>query len=78
MLVKGRRAADVRRAGESVTIAEDTVFVAGYARSETAYDVVVENGSGSGKYRYNDAVTAVANAAEAGKSSRIGRRTGRW
>ncbi len=54
-------------AGESVTIAEDTVFVAGYARSETAYDVVVENGSGSGKYRYNDAVTAVANAAEAGK-----------
>ena len=54
-------------AGGSVDVSGNVEYVAAYARSEDTYEVTVTGGTGSGEYRYNDVVTAVANAAEAGK-----------
>ena len=53
-------------AGGSVDVSGNVEYVAAYARSEDKYEVTVTGGTGSGEYRYNDVVTAVANAAEAG------------
>ncbi len=56
MLVKGRRAADVRRGRKCDNRRGYSVCGGLRAVRKAAYDVVVENGSGSGKYRYNDAM----------------------
>lgn len=53
--------------GDRVELSKDTVFVAGYVKDSKTYEVTVVNGSGSGAYRYNDVVTAVADAAAAGQ-----------
>ena len=51
----------------TVEVSENAEYTAAYARSEEKYAVTVSGGTGSGEYRYNDVVTAVANAAEAGE-----------
>lgn len=53
--------------GDRVELSKDTVFVAGYVKDSKTYEVTVVNGSGSGAYRYNDVVIAVADAAAAGQ-----------
>lgn len=53
--------------GDAVEVSGHTVFSSEYTRSNETYEVVVEHGSGSGIYRYNDMVTAAAAQAEPGK-----------
>ncbi|HIV02352.1 MAG TPA: InlB B-repeat-containing protein, partial [Candidatus Aphodoplasma excrementigallinarum] len=53
--------------GATVDVSGNVEYVAAYTRSEDTYTVTVNGGTGSGEYRYNDVVTAVANAAEAGQ-----------
>lgn len=53
--------------GDTVEVTDHTVFTAAYTQSAEQYHVIVENGSGSGAYRYNDPVMAVASAPEDGK-----------
>ena len=53
--------------GDTVEVSSHTVFSSKYTRSKEEYEVVVEHGSGSGTYRYNDMVTAAAADAEPGK-----------
>lgn len=50
-----------------VEVSGHTVFSSEYTRSNETYEVVVEHGSGSGTYRYNDMVMAAAAQAEPGK-----------
>ena len=64
--LKDGEAQDIE-AGGSVDVSGNVEYVAAYARSEDTYTITVNGGTGSGEYRYNDVVTAVANAAEAGK-----------
>ena len=53
--------------GSTVTVSENVEYVAAYARSAEKYAVTVNGGTGSGEYRYNDVVTAVADAPAAGQ-----------
>ena len=53
--------------GESIELTGDAVYEAWYEQEATTYTITVENGTGSGEYKFNDEVTAVANTAPSGE-----------
>ena len=53
--------------GDSIEVTGDVVYEAWYEQKATTYTITVENGTGSGEYKFNDEVTAVANTAPSGQ-----------